>query len=172
MKSRWVYLSVLAMVAGLSACDDEPPVPDYKCDSGSPQRWNSCFDPSQKAMSCLLQQLREREAAGQFDVSTLPDWAITRERNGAPIIYDVRARDLPFFTPDAMGWLEAWAARKEVKIDKTRLSRCEASITEGQVRRAEGGGRETTTWKVDMDDLCGRWDPDSSDCVTWEPSSS
>lgn len=132
---------------GLVACgedDDSPPL--QACEEFATEaKWDSCFGSTYKDIYCVLVPLREYHAQGRFEVSELPGWAITAERNGAPIIFDIRARDAPLFSGDALGQLKLWAEERGL-VDEAEIDRCAASVTEAEMREAEGGGRETTEW--------------------------
>ncbi|MDN5896048.1 MAG: hypothetical protein L0H93_18730 [Nocardioides sp.] len=90
--------------------------------------------------------------AGRYGLDQLPGWTITREQNGSPIIYDVRAIDHPFkVSGQARGRLIAWAERTTgvPPIDGAAVTRCAESLTEAEMRETEGGGRGTTEWDFD-----------------------
>lgn len=147
----WVITLLLGVCAlGLTACNDDEPSQLVNCEEGAPEEWDSCYDFSDKAMHCLLVELRDAYAAGRFELDQLPGWAITEERNGAPIIYDVRATDHPFrVSGEARGRLMTWAERTKgvPPIDDASITSCAESLTEAEMREAEGGGEGTTEWE-------------------------
>lgn len=152
-------LGVLMMLGtlGLVACGEDDEAPQLRaCEEFATEaEWDSCFTHEEASMHCLLETLRKYHAQGRFELSELPEWAITAERNGDPVIFDIRARETPVFLGDALGQLKQWAEQRGL-VDEGEIDRCEVSVTEAEMREAEGGGRETTEWGEDGDEASQR----------------
>lgn len=133
---------------GLAACGEEKEEPSglVNCEAGAPEEWDSCYEFFEKFVECTAEETREYYAQGRFTLAELPKWALTRERGGAPIIYDVRATDAPLGPGDAAGRLFEWAERQGLRINDNAMTRCAESMTEAQMREAVGGGSGTTEW--------------------------
>lgn len=148
----------LAAASGLVACSgDEEESSPVSCDelpvytSGG----DECFGTSEREMWCLTEEVRGYLARGRIELADLPEWAVTRERNGSPIIYDIRAKEIPFVsTGNAIGELRAWAERQRLPIELSQIRTCAVSTEPSEVREAEGGGPDTTTWNFDEPVTC------------------
>lgn len=140
----WVGLSPLLV----SGCGDDEPSGLVNCEAGAPEEWDSCYDYSDKSVHCASEVLRKQYTAGRYKRDQLPDWAITRSRDGGPIIYDVRADEAPFLPGDATGRLITWSEQTKgvSAIDGDAVDGCALSMTEGEMREAVGGGEGTTEW--------------------------
>lgn len=142
-----LVLGLLLGVVGVAGCTEEESPQLRNCEAGAPAEWESCYGISAKELHCVLETLREYHAQGRYELGELPDWAITEMRNGAPIIYDLRATESPFAVPgDATGLLKQWAEQRNLEIDDGEIARCEQSVTEAEIRQVEGGGAKTSEW--------------------------
>lgn len=149
-------LAVLLGTLGLVACGEDESAQLRSCDEFTDQQWDACFSINYQEMYCTLVPLREYHAEGRFELEELPEWAITAERNGAPIIFDIRAEDAPVFSGDAIGQLLEWAEERGLPLDYDEVDRCADSVSEGEIRESEGGGPETTEWENYDDQASGR----------------
>lgn len=153
MEQRLVrsLLTLLVLVTPvLAACDEKADSSQLRaCEEGEAEKWDSCYDYTHKGLHCTLEKLRAYYAEGRFELEELPAWTLKAERNGAPIIYDVRAKEMPISLGDAWGRLEAWASQRHLPIDSDAMTSCAQRTTEAEMREAEGGGRSTTTWEFE-----------------------
>lgn len=127
--------------------------PKQRCDAGGPKIYNTCYDRGFRDLHFLLEEIRERYRQGEFTKQDLPRWAIKREVEDAPLIYDIRATHTPFETPAAAeGWLKEWAKRQRLSpIDVKAYGQLTATSTEEEIRDAVDGAPCSTTWDFDME---------------------
>lgn len=146
-RSLGLLLLLLPGLGCLVACDDEEaPSGLVNCEAGAPEEWDSCYEYFDKALACTLEVLWKYHAQGRFEVEDLPGWALPDERDGHPVIDDVRAHDAPLGEGDAKGRLEEWAKRQGLPINHDEMTRCGESMTEAETRELVGGGSGTTEW--------------------------
>lgn len=137
---------LVVLAAGLVGCGEDAPEA-VACEEGAAERWESCFWPSNKIVYCVLGPVRDYYEQGRLELGDLPEWAITDERNGVPIIYDIRAEDAPLAPSTAAGELQAAVEDQGLPpINLAQQAVCEDRVTEGDMRETEGGGAESTMW--------------------------
>ncbi len=146
-------LVLLATAAGCSNDGSESPTGESTqvaaCeDDASGSAGQECYDRSAKRLYCVVELVRYYHDKEYLPSGGLPKWALTEARDGAPIVYDVRASDPPVevdaATDALIGWLERQAPERP--INRTQLAGCTDRVSDAEIRESEGGGPGSSSW--------------------------